>query len=95
MFQAPADLTFKHARFALEAGLRAIGSGVCGVDLGGVTAVDSSAVAVLLAWQRAAKERGAMLALHNMPSSLDSLLALYDVRPLLQAGAARVDLPHH
>lgn len=95
MFNAPADLTFDNARAALDAGLQAIGSGDCRVDLAAVTAADSSAVAVLLAWQRAAKARGAALTLHNMPASLDSLMALYDVRSLLQKEEARTDLPHH
>lgn len=95
MFNAPANLTFENARTALEAGLRAIGSGDCSVDLAAVATADSSAVAVLLAWQRAAKARGAMLVLRNMPASLDSLMALYDVRSLLQQEEARTDLPHH
>ncbi|GGC05886.1 hypothetical protein GCM10007205_13780 [Oxalicibacterium flavum] len=95
MYQPSTSLTFANARPALEAGLRAIAQGERAFDFGATTTVDSSAVAVLLAWQRAAKERGGSLVLHNLPANLASLLSLYDVAPLLETAPARADLPHH
>ncbi len=95
MYQPAASLTFANARPALEAGLRAIAQGERAFDFGATTTVDSSAVAVLLAWQRAAREQGSTLALHNLPANLASLLSLYDVVPLLEIAPSRTDLPHH
>lgn len=95
MFQTPSSLTYDHASPALKAGLQAIAGGEFTFDLAAVSAVDSSAVATLLAWQRASKARGASLALHNVPSSLLSLMSLYDVDGLLGLPVARTDLPHH
>jgi phospholipid transport system transporter-binding protein len=90
MFQPASTLTFNTAKTALEAGLRAIADGQASIDLAGVTAVDSAAVATLIAWQRAAREKGAALAFLNVPATLSSLLELYGVATLLRA-----DSPHH
>lgn len=95
MFKAPSSLTYDHAKSGLEAGLRAIAGGETAFDLAAVEAIDSSAVATVLAWQRASKARGASLALHHVPPSLLSLMSLYDVDGLLGLSAPRVDLPHH
>jgi phospholipid transport system transporter-binding protein len=48
-----------------------------------LTAVDSAAVATLLAWQRAALERGSALRFTNLPANLQSLIELYGVADLL------------
>ncbi|MDP9109173.1 MAG: STAS domain-containing protein, partial [Pseudomonadota bacterium] len=53
MYQPTAPLTFANASSVLADGLRAIDSGQSVIDLAGVSTIDSSAVAVLLAWQRA------------------------------------------
>jgi len=95
MFCTPSSLTYEHASPALNAGLQAIAGGEFAFDLAAVQTVDSSAVATVLAWQRASKARGASLALHNVPPSLLSLMSLYDVDGLLGLSAPRVDLPHH
>jgi phospholipid transport system transporter-binding protein len=102
MFQPGASLTFNNAKTVLEAGLRAIADGQTTVDFSGLTAVDSAAVAVLLAWRRCAQADGATLSFTNMPQNLRSLISLYDVEGLLGANptvafpnAARADLPHH
>ncbi len=71
------------ARATLDAGLAAISAGQALIDLGQLNAVDSSAVATLLAWQRAALAAGHPLQLVNPPASLRSLIALYDVAELL------------
>jgi phospholipid transport system transporter-binding protein len=85
MFQPNSALTLHNAKTALQAGLQAIQAGETQFDLAQVTAVDSAAVATLIAWQRAATERGATLKFTNLPSSLQSLADLYGVADLLRA----------
>ena len=58
-------------------------------DLLAVTRCDSSAVAVLLEWQRAAQERGLSLAVVSPPAGLVSLATVYGVDSLLPALASR------
>jgi phospholipid transport system transporter-binding protein len=55
------------------------------VDLSGVVAVDSSAVAVLLALSRRAKEEGRPLVFIGVPAALRALADLYSVEELLAA----------
>ncbi|GAA4032194.1 STAS domain-containing protein [Actimicrobium antarcticum] len=93
-------LTFAHATSALAEGLKAIATGRQVIDLGKVAQVDSSAIAVLLAWQRAAlaAPAPASLTFVNASASLVSLATLYGVADLLgfdAAGSGRTDLPHH
>ena len=52
-------------------------------DLSAVTEVDSAGLAVLFAWLRDAKSRNVELTFCNLPKSLDSLAAVYDVVALL------------
>lgn len=100
-FRPSLTLTFNNAQTVLDAGLRAIADGQHQIDLGDLTAVDSSAVATLLAWQRAARESGKALTFSNFPANLQSLIALYGVGELLQpttvthSADSRADLPHH
>lgn len=83
MFQPPPTLNFHTATPALEAGLRAISNGQTAIDLGQLTAVDSAALATLLAWQRAARARGTGLTLLNIPANLRGLAELYGVSEFL------------
>ena len=53
------------------------------IDFGTVTRCDTSAVAVVLAWKRAAAARGGALVLSSMPKDLSSLAQLYGVDQLL------------
>ncbi|MES2127773.1 MAG: STAS domain-containing protein [Pseudomonadota bacterium] len=76
-------LTFQTATTALAEGCAAIRAGQAVIDLGGVKTVDSSGVAVLLAWQRMARKAGTTLSYINVPASLTSLVNLYDVDSLL------------
>jgi phospholipid transport system transporter-binding protein len=55
------------------------------VDLAAVTDVDSSALSLLLEWQREAQRRNVRLALCNLPDNLKSLAALYGVTDLVAA----------
>ncbi|MEO7497302.1 MAG: STAS domain-containing protein [Massilia sp.] len=86
-------LTFQSARAALEQGRVAIGAGQTVFDLGAVKQADSSGVAVLLGWQRAARAAGAQLSFVNLPASLQSLTTLYGVDEFIAASPA--DLQHH
>jgi phospholipid transport system transporter-binding protein len=83
MYQPAESLTLANARLVLAEGLRAIAAGQPEIDLSQLAAVDSSAVATLLAWKRAAAARNAPLALKNAPASLQSLAELYGVAELL------------
>lgn len=73
---ATAAQLLAEARGPLEAGVRA-------VDLGEVTELDSSLLAVLFAWLRAAKQRERPLSLARLPADLTSLAQLYGVAELL------------
>ena len=53
------------------------------VDLAGVTEVDSSAVSLLLEWQRNAAARNRQIEFVNLPSNLKSLIELYGVSGLI------------
>ncbi|MGZ3157530.1 MAG: STAS domain-containing protein [Burkholderiaceae bacterium] len=83
MFQPPITFNVSNASSTWEEGLRAIESGQKEIDFAKVTAVDSTAVATLLAWQRAAKKHGNPLTFSNIPSNLQSLIDLYSVDGLL------------
>lgn len=83
MYQPAESLTLANARMVLAEGLRAIAAGQPEIDLSQLATVDSSAVATLLAWKRAAAARSAPLALKNLPASLQSLASLYGVTELL------------
>jgi phospholipid transport system transporter-binding protein len=85
MHQPGPALTIPHARAELQAGLAAIAKGETVVDLGVVSEVDSTAVATLLAWQRAARKEGRELSFVNTPASLHSLARLYGVDGLVAA----------
>ena len=52
-------------------------------DLAGVSAADSSGVALLLAWQRRARAAGHRLSFVNVPANVQKLAALYGVDGLL------------
>ncbi len=86
-------LTVQNAKAALAQGLQAIKAGQTVFDLGTVQVADSSAVAVLLEWKRAARKAGAALSYINLPASLQSLAALYGVDAFLVESPA--NLQHH
>lgn len=52
-------------------------------DLAAVTEVDSSGLAVLFGWMRAARTQGKGLRIANMPQNLASLAEVYGVSELL------------
>lgn len=82
-------LTIDSAARALAASRDAVlpPSGI--VALGEVHAVDSAAVALLLAWKRRAVAEGKTLAFTGIPPSLTALAALYGVETLLASDGLR------
>lgn len=88
MYQPAQAITVDHAQAILDDGLRAIASGQTQFDLSNVTAVDSSAVAVLLNWQRAARQASTDVSFVSVPASLASLIGMYGVTQLLNVQVA-------
>lgn len=81
----PADLTVATIKPACAAGLAAIKAGQATIDLSSVHAADSTAVAALVAWRRAALQQGVVLSFSNVPANLHTLASLYGLAELLQA----------
>jgi phospholipid transport system transporter-binding protein len=77
----PIQLT--NVRALLDASASLLGPEVTTVDLSGVTEVDSSAVSLLLEWQRQAAGHGVRLRFAHLPPALSSLAELYGVSGLL------------
>lgn len=91
-------LNVGNAKAALAQGIAAIKAGQTVFDLGSIKTADSSAVAVLLEWKRAARKAGASLSFVNLPASLQSLAALYGVDAFLVESprpASPANLHHH
>src|SRR5690242_10575394 len=57
------------------------------IDLGQITNVDSSAVSVLLQWEREARRRNRQIRFENVPQKLQSLIRLYGVSELIHWNA--------
>ncbi|HEY4371072.1 MAG TPA: STAS domain-containing protein [Burkholderiales bacterium] len=73
---------FDTAPALLAAGTAAVAGGESEVDLSAVEDCDSSLLACLLAWRRAAIARGAVLKVKNAPSTLERIAHLYGVEAL-------------
>jgi phospholipid transport system transporter-binding protein len=58
------------------------------IDFAGITAVDSSAVALLLEWRREALRLKKVLEFVNLPANLLALATLYGVAELIQPTAS-------
>ena len=83
-------VTLANVTRVLEEGRRHLEEGVQSVDLGEVTEMDSSLLALLLAWLRDAKARQQQVSFTNLPASLQTIARLYGVDHLLPVAA-----PHH
>ena len=81
-------LTLASVAAALREGGAAIEQGVRDIDLGEVSEVDSSALALLLAWLRDAKRLKRDIAFTNLPKGLTTIARLYGVADLLPASPA-------
>lgn len=64
-------------------GLHVVTVASCLVDCAQLESVDSSAIALLFAWQRAAQANNCPLRVSGLPSSLLSLASLYGVGEML------------
>ena len=76
-------LIIANARALLEAGRSALQSGEQVFDFSEVTEADSSALAVMLGWLRAAEAARASIRFANIPQGVSSLAELYGVTELL------------
>lgn len=74
------------AKSLLEDGRAGMLKGETLFDLSGVSEVDSSGLAVIFGWQRAAQEQGKTVRVANAPANLLSLAELYGVSALLPLG---------
>lgn len=86
-------MTLGHAAVLLREGAAAIGEGARVVDLAGAEDLDSSALALLLAWLRQAREAKRELVFDHLPQGLTSIARLYGVSELLPAAPAAAS--HH
>jgi phospholipid transport system transporter-binding protein len=99
MFRPASPFNANTARSLYETGLAAIRAGQTSIDLADLTNADSTAIAALVGWRRAALHQGSALSFANVPANLHSLATLYGVAELLgdapAVAARRTDLPHH
>jgi len=80
-------VTLENARAVLEEGRAQIRSGARSVDLGEVSELDSSLLAVLLVWQRDARADDGVLAMERVPEGLATIARLYGVEAFLTGTA--------
>jgi len=83
-YQIVAPMTYATVAELFTRGKQLLANGETVLDLAGVTTADSSALAVILGWQRAAGN--GRLRLINLPESVVSLAELYGVAELLPIG---------
>lgn len=77
------SLTIPQAARLLEAGRQLVSSRDALFDLAGVDQIDSSGIAVILGWLRAAQAAGHSLKVANAPEALRSIAKLYGVEEIL------------
>jgi phospholipid transport system transporter-binding protein len=82
------SVTLANVAGVLEEGRRHLEEGVRTVDLGEITEMDSSLLALMLAWMRDAKGRRRELSFANLPESLQTIARLYGVEGLLPVTAS-------
>ena len=85
-------LTLATVAAVLREGSAVIGQGVRTVDLAEVGELDSSALALMLAWLREAKRQKRELLFANFPQGLTTIARLYGVADLLPVPPAH---SHH
>jgi phospholipid transport system transporter-binding protein len=76
-------VTLANVARVTEAGRPHLDEGVAIVDLGEVTEMDSSLLAMLLAWLREAKAKQREVRFANLPEALQTIARLYGVDGLL------------
>jgi phospholipid transport system transporter-binding protein len=81
-------VTLANVAGLLEEGRRHLEEGVRLVDLGEVGEIDSSLLALMLAWMRDARARGGELSFAHLPESLQTVARLYGVEGLIPVAAS-------
>jgi len=84
-YQVKAPMIYDTSAALYARGRALLGSDEVVFDLAGVSQADSSALSVMLGWQRAAGSGGVRLV--NLPNSLILLAKLYGVFEMLSLGA--------
>lgn len=82
-FAITGGMTLETASSLLVSGVSALSSGDPIFDLSAVSDIDSSGLAVLFGWQRAAQSQGKILRIASPPQNLISLAEVYGVTELL------------
>ncbi|MGZ8992861.1 MAG: STAS domain-containing protein [Burkholderiaceae bacterium] len=77
------DMSLANAAQLAELGIAAIQAGDASFDLSSVRTCDSSALVVLLAWQRTALIAGRALEVSGAPADMLSLATVYGVNSIL------------
>lgn len=77
------NMTMDNAAGLLARGVAALAEGKTRFDLTAVDAIDSSGLAVLFGWQRAAHAQGRTISIDHPPQNLRSLADVYGVSELL------------
>ena len=80
MYKVSGGLNHETANAAVAAGLSAITEGQVQFDLSDLAQIDSSAVVVMLAWQRQASHQGKQVEFQAVPAGLISLINLYGLK---------------
>lgn len=80
-------VTLANVRAVLEEGRAALRQGVRTIDLGEVTELDSSLLAVLLAWRRESQAARVELAVERLPEGLATIARLYGVEAFVSGSA--------
>ena len=76
-------MTLADAKSLLAEGNGLIAGDVTAFDLGAVTEVDSSGLALVFGWLREAQRLGKKVSIINLPKNLSSLAEVYGVSDLL------------
>ncbi|WP_348946105.1 STAS domain-containing protein [Chitinibacter sp. FCG-7] len=84
IYHAPALLSSEHCGQLLGAIDDLLRQGDVEIDFSALSSADSSAVALLLEWQRRAQAAKRALRFAAMPSTLQQLISVYGVQELLQ-----------
>lgn len=82
-------VTLANVRAVLEEGRTQIAQGVRTIDLEDVTELDSSLLAVLLAWRRESQAAGVELTVEHLPEGLATIARLYGVESFVSGLAPR------
>lgn len=81
-FRVPGRVLLDDAAAVLRLGSQAIAAGEREVDLADVSVSDSSLIACILAWRRAAQAAGVQLAIVNPSARVRGLASLYGVEQI-------------